>query len=192
MNSIPLSSDEKSLLLSLARRSIELAVNQHTLPRLDMDLFSPALCEDGAAFVTLTEDGELRGCIGTLEPYQPLVQDVCEHAAAAALEDYRFLPVRPEEVDRLEIEISRLTTPAPLPYESPQELLQKLHPGIDGVILRDGARRATFLPQVWEDVPDPAHFLSHLCMKMGAPANLWQKKILQVSVYEVEEFKEEK
>jgi len=191
MNTNPLSFDEKRLLLQLARRSIELAVNQHSLPQLDMDEFSPALCEDGAAFVTLTEEGELRGCIGALEPYQPLVQDVCEHAAAAALEDYRFLPVRPEEVSHLKIEISRLTTPVPLPYEQPAELLRKLRPGIDGVILRDGIRRATFLPQVWEDVPNPADFLAHLCMKMGAPANLWQKKVLQVSVYTVEEFKEE-
>jgi AmmeMemoRadiSam system protein A len=192
MNSIPLTSDEKSLLLNLARRSIELAVNQQPHLQLKMDVFSPALCEDGAAFVTLTENGELRGCIGALEPYQPLVQDVCEHAAAAALEDYRFLPVRPEEVEHLEIEISRLTSPVPLPYDQPGDLLHKLRPGIDGVILKDGARRATFLPQVWEDVPNPAEFLSHLCMKMGAPANLWQKKLLQVSIYEVEEFKEEK
>jgi AmmeMemoRadiSam system protein A len=191
MSAEPLTPQEKILLLKLARQSIELAVNQQPLPGLDWDELPPSLCEDGAAFVTLTEGGELRGCIGALEPYQPLVQDVCEHAAAAALEDYRFLPVQPEEVSRLGIEISRLTTPVPLPYETPADLLARLRPGRDGVILQDGSRRATFLPQVWEDVPSPADFLSHLCMKMGAPANLWQKKKLQVRIYEVEEFKEQ-
>jgi len=191
MNTLPLTSEEKHLLLKLARQSIELAVNGHPLPILKLDEFSPPLQENGAAFVTLTEEGELRGCIGALEPFQPLVQDVCEHAAAAALEDFRFYPVRPQEVNRLEIEISRLTPQVPLPYERPEELARLLRPGIDGVVLRDGSHRATFLPQVWEKVENPAEFLSQLCLKMGVSANYWQKKVLQVSIYQVEEFKEE-
>ncbi len=192
MTTIPLTREEKYLLLTLARQSIELAVAHCPLPRLRLEEFAQALREDGASFVTLTEHGELRGCIGALEAYQPLVQDVCEHAVAAALEDYRFTPVRPGEVEALEIEISRLTPPVPLTYEQPQDLERLLRPGIDGVILRDGPRRATFLPQVWEKVEDPAEFLGHLCLKMGAPPNLWQRKILTVSTYQVEEFKEEK
>ena len=93
MNPNPtLSQDEKHILLSLARQSIELAVNQLPLPELDLESYSPLLRENGASFVTLTEGGELRGCIGALEPYQPLVQDVCEHAVSAAMEDYRFHP----------------------------------------------------------------------------------------------------
>jgi len=191
MTTLPLTSEEKHLLLKLARQSIELAVNGLPLTILKLAEFSPTLQENGAAFVTLTEGGELRGCIGALEPFQPLVQDVCEHAAAAAQEDFRFSPVRPQEVNRIEIEISRLTPQVPLPYERPEELARLLRPGIDGVVLRDGSRRATFLPQVWEKVEDPAEFLSHLCMKMGVPANYWQKKVLQVSIYQVEEFQEE-
>ncbi len=192
MTTNPLTLEERHLLLQLARQSIELAVDHCPLPRLNLEDFTQALREDGASFVTLTEGGELRGCIGALEAYQPLVQDVCEHAAAAALEDYRFQPVRQGEVDALEIEISRLTQPVPLDYEHPQDLPCLLRPGIDGVVLRDGPRRATFLPQVWEKVNSPEEFLGHLCLKMGAPFNLWQRKILTVSTYQVEEFKEEK
>ncbi len=192
MTTDPLTLEEKHLLLNLARQSIQLAVNRCPLPRLNLDEYSQALRAEGASFVTLTEYGELRGCIGALEAYQPLVQDVCEHAAAAALEDYRFQPVRPDEVERLEIEISRLTSPVPLAYELPQDLPSLIRPGIDGVVLRDGLYRSTFLPQVWEKVSGPEEFLAHLCMKMGAPPNLWKRKILNVSTYQVEEFREEK
>lgn len=186
----PLNEAEKLILLKLARHSIELAVRRRLLPQLKLEDYSPALQAEGASFVTLTIDGDLRGCIGALEAYQPLVQDVCEHAAAAALEDYRFPPVTSAEVDTLEIEISRLTAPQVLAYEQPLELLKKLRPGVDGVILRDGIRRATFLPQVWEKVPDTGEFLTHLCLKMGASGNLWQRKVLQVFTYQVEEFRE--
>ncbi len=127
-----------------------------------------------------------------MEAYQPLVEDVREHAAGAALQDYRFPPLEPGELDWLEIEISRLTSPQPLPYNTSDELVKKLRPGIDGVILRDGLHRATFLPQVWEKLPDPAVFLDHLCAKMGASSNLWRYKPLQVYIYQVEEFHEER
>lgn len=186
----PLTGAEKQILLRLAREVIERAVNQKPLPTLKLEDYTPALVENGASFVTLTEDGELRGCIGALEPYQPLVQDVCEHAAAAALEDYRFQPVTPREVLRLKIEISRLTPPLPFNYTKPEELLAGLRPHTDGVIVRDGTRRATFLPQVWEKLPDPQSFLENLCEKMGASYNLWQRKPLQVFTYQVEEFHE--
>ena len=191
MTTIPLTKEEKGLLLKLARRSIELTVTGHRLPVLNLAEYSLPLQERGASFVTLTENSELRGCIGALEAYQPLVQDVCEHAADAAMEDPRFQPVRPREVSLLKIEISRLTPQVPLPYERPEDLPRLLRPGIDGVVVRDGMHRATFLPQVWEKVESPAEFLSHLCLKMGAPPNYWQKKVLQVSIYQVEEFEEE-
>lgn len=190
MTYAPLTDDEKKILLTLARQSIEAAVHKRNLPRLNLKAYTPALRENGASFVTLTLGGELRGCIGALEAYQPLVQDVCEHAAAAALEDYRFAQVAPGEIPLLEIEISRLSQAQPLDYNHPQELLERLRPGVDGVILRDGARRATFLPQVWEKVPDARDFLTQLCYKMGAPGILWQQKILQVFTYQVEEFHE--
>jgi len=190
MISNPLDDDERLTLLKLARQSIERAVNRQPPLQLILDKYSLRLQEIGASFVTLTEDGELRGCIGALEAYQPLVQDVCEHAAAAALEDYRFPPVQPEEVSRLCIEISRLTTPQPLTYGSPSQLPTLLRPKIDGVILRDGFRRATFLPQVWEKLPDPEEFLGHLCQKMGASPDLWQRRKLEILTYQVEEFHE--
>jgi AmmeMemoRadiSam system protein A len=187
---IKLSENERRLLLALARQSIELAVNRLLLPDLDVATYGDKLWQTGASFVTLTESGMLRGCIGALEAYQPLVEDVREHAIAAALQDYRFPNVRPEEVERLHIEISRLTPAEKLDYENSEDLLAKLKPGIDGVVLRDGMMRSTFLPQVWESLPDRVDFLDHLCQKMGAPGNLWRKKKLDVSIYHVEEFHE--
>ena len=181
-----LSSEEKETLLNVARQSLELGLRGKKLPRLETD--SPLLQADGATFVTLTVNGKLRGCIGALEPYQPLINDVREHALAAAQKDFRFNPVRPEELDQIEIEISRLTKPVPLEYDDALDLLKKLRPGVDGVVIKDGQRRATFLPQVWEQLPDPKVFLSELCAKMGVPSNAWQRKKLDVLVYQVEEF----
>jgi AmmeMemoRadiSam system protein A len=134
--------------------------------------------------------GNLRGCIGALEPYQSLAEDVREHAVAAALQDYRFPPVQASELAGIEIEVSRLTAPVPLEYKDAGDLPSKLRPGVDGVILRDGFRRATFLPQVWEKIPDPDEFLANLCYKMGAAPDTWRKKKLEVLVYQVEEFHE--
>lgn len=185
-----LSNQDRQILLKLARQFIQLAVEKKRLPVLDLSSFSPDLQRNGASFVTLTEAGELRGCIGTLEPYQPLVQDVCEHAVAAALQDYRFPPLQPFEVPLIKIEISRLTLPQPIEYTNPMDLPGLLRPGVDGVILKDGIHKATFLPQVWEQLPDPYDFLSHLCQKMGVSPGLWQRKVLSVSIYEVEEFHE--
>lgn len=186
----PLSVEDKQTLLHIARQTLELGVLKKPLPPLQLDSLSPALRENGASFVTLTKNGVLRGCIGTLEAYQPLAEDVREHTLDAALRDYRFPPVEPSETSKIKIEISRLTQPQPLTYEDVQDLLQRLRPGIDGVVLRDGFRKATFLPQVWEKLPDPVTFLNHLCEKMGAAPDLWRKKHLQVATYQVEEFHE--
>jgi len=182
--------EERQYLLRLARQSLEQGVRGEGLPRLDLTALPSRLRELGASFVTLTVRGNLRGCIGALEPYQSLAEDVCEHAAAAALEDYRFSPVRPDELADINIEISRLTLPQLLKYERPEELPSRLRPGVDGVILRDGIRRATFLPQVWEKIPDPEAFLNNLCWKMGASNDLWKHKQLEVQIYQVEEFHE--
>jgi len=186
----PLNDAEKQVLLQVARQALENAANRSPLLPLNLEDYPLRLREDCATFVTLTVGGELRGCIGALEAYQPLVQDVCEHAAAAALEDYRFYPVRPEEVDAIKIEISCLTDPQPLHYEHPEDLPGLLQAGVDGVVLRDGHSKATFLPQVWERVSTPQDFLNHLCQKMGAEKSLWRKKLLQVSTYQVLEFSE--
>ncbi len=185
-----LTPDEKQYLLNLARQSLEKGVRGEELPEIDVSTLPSRLREFGASFVTLTQDGNLRGCIGALEPYQSLAEDVREHAVAAALDDYRFRPVQPDELPSIQIEISRLTIPVSLEYNCPEDITQHLQPGIDGVILRDGIRRATFLPQVWEKIGDPDMFLNQLCMKMGAPPYTWRNKKLIVETYQVEEFHE--
>lgn len=185
-----LTETEKEILLKLARAALEKAVRGENLPPLNLSTLTPDLRSEGASFVTLTIHGQLRGCIGALEPYQPLAADVLEHAVAAALEDTRFPPVTPRELPQIHLEISRLTRPQPLQYNDAKDLLSKLRPGLDGVILRDGYHRATFLPQVWEQLPDKEEFLSHLCQKMGASPSAWRSKHLEVQTYQVEEFHE--
>jgi AMMECR1 domain-containing protein len=165
-----LTDNDRLFLLSLARQSIENCVHGDPLPTLEVSTLSPLLRDQGACFVTLTYRGTLRGCVGALEPYQSLVEDVREHAVAAAFQDYRFPPVQANEIK--------------------DDLPRILRPSVDGVVIRDGARRATFLPQVWEKIPDPDEFLEQLCMKMGAPADLWRRKKLDVMTYQVEEFHE--
>lgn len=185
-----LSDTERSLLLSLARQSIENCINNRPLPKLDPSQLTLRLQQEGASFVTLTIKGYLRGCVGALEPYQSLADDVREHAIAAAFQDYRFPPVQPAEIRDIQIEISYLTKPVKMNYEDSAELIGRLRPNIDGVVLRDGMRRATFLPQVWEKIPDAEEFLDQLCMKMGSPPDLWRRKKLEVFTYQVEEFHE--
>lgn len=185
-----LTEKDKTILLKEARQVIELAVKKMNLPELHLANYSSILQQKGAAFVTLTENGQLRGCIGTLEAYQPLILDVRAHAIDAALEDYRFPPVQSSELSKIRIEISRLTPPHPFEYREPEDLINGLRKGVDGVILRDGFHRATFLPQVWEQLPNPEDFLSHLCAKMGSDPSLWKTKRLDVQIYQVEEFSE--
>ncbi len=185
-----LTPEEKQYLLQLARHSLERGVRGEGLPEIDAAALPARLSSYGASFVTLTVRGNLRGCIGALEPYQSLAEDVREHAVAAALDDYRFRPVQPEELPDIKIEISRLTIPVQLEYDCPEDITNHLRPGIDGVILRDGIRRATFLPQVWEKIDDADSFLDQLCMKMGVPPYTWRNKKLSVETYQVEEFHE--
>ena len=183
--------EEQNILLRLARKAMERGVRGEDLPPLDLAALPPNLLEQGSCFVTLTIDGQLRGCIGSLEPYQPLAEDAREHAMAAALRDPRFPPVTENELGGINIEISRLTPPVPLEYQDANDLLSRLRPYVDGVIVRDGPhQRATFLPQVWEKIPRPADFLDNLCYKMGAQADLWRTKHLDVLTYLVEEFHE--
>ena len=182
--------EEQKTLLRIAREAIEHAVRGEKPARLNPSILTPALLEEGASFVTLTIHGQLRGCIGALEAYQPLADDVREHAIAAALEDPRFPQVREDELSRIQIEVSRLTRPVPLEYKDAEDLLSKLRPHMDGVILKDGFRRATFLPQVWEKIPNTSDFLENICYKMGARGDLWQSKHLDVFIYQVQEFHE--
>lgn len=185
-----LTDGEKKILLRLAREAMECGVRGKKLLPMDKNSLTQNLLEHGASFVTLMINNNLRGCVGALEAHQPLADDVREHALAAALEDPRFRPVEESELSRIKLEISRLTAPRLLEYSSSEELLAKLRPHVDGVVLRDDYRRATFLPQVWEKIPNPVNFLDQLCTKMGTKPNLWRELKLQVYVYQVEEFRE--
>ena len=184
--------EEQQILLRLAREAIERGVQGEKLSALDETSLPLKLREKGTSFITLTHHGELRGCIGALEPYQSLAEDVREHAVAAALKDPRFPAVTGYELNGIQIEVSRLMRPVPLDYKDANDLLSKLRPHVDGVILRDPVtgRRGTFLPQVWEKISDPADFLNNLCFKMGISENTWRSRHLEVLTYEVEEFHE--
>jgi uncharacterized protein len=183
--------EDQTILLVLAREVMERGVKGQELPPLDLASLSESLREEGSSFVTLISHGQLRGCIGSLDAYQPLAEDVREHAVAAALKDPRFPPVREDELSGIQIEVSRLTRPISLEYKDANHLLSKLRPHIDGVILCDDSHhRATFLPQVWEELPDPAEFLNNLCYKMGLQLDLWRHYRFHVLTYQVEEFHE--
>jgi AmmeMemoRadiSam system protein A len=130
----------------------------------------------------------LRGCTGVLVARTPLVNEVIQTAAQTALQDPRYLPVTPDEADSLDIEISVLTPTQPLLLANPEELPDMIRPGIDGVMLSKDARRATFLPQVWERIPNPVDFLNMLCRKMGFPSNEWRFPGMIAEVYQVEQF----
>jgi AmmeMemoRadiSam system protein A len=186
-----LTPEEQRTLIRLAREAIECGLKGEKLLPLDESSLSGRLREQGASFVTLTLHGELRGCIGALEPYQPLAEDVREHAVAAALQDPRFPPVQLGELNGIRIEISRLTHPMPLEYADADELVSKLHPHVDGIILSDATgRRATFLPQVWAKLRTPEEFLDNLCYKMSIDPQSWRTNHFEVLVYQVEEFHE--
>jgi len=156
-------------LLTLARNAIAARLGLAHSPADDC----PELHEMGATFVTLTEHGNLRGCIGSLEAYRTLAQDVHENALAAAFRDPRFKPLSAEELPITCVEVSLLTPAEPLNFTSEADALAQLRPEIDGVIFTAGRRRSTFLPQVWEQLPAPVVFMAHLKQKAGLPANYW-------------------
>lgn len=147
----------------------------------------------GASFVTLTSGrapgGALRGCIGSLEARRPLREDVEANAVAAALHDPRFAPLSARELDDTVVEVSVVSAPAALPVADEAELLARLRPGVDGVVLSACGRRATFLPQVWEQLPDPADFLARLRRKAGLPADYWGRDVV-VETYTVTAWQE--
>lgn len=176
------------VLLEIARESLAEAFGVGE--RSPRSRTEPWLTEPGATFVTLMEDGELRGCVGTLEPHRPLAEDVASNARAAAFRDTRFPPLAREELPRLDIEVSLLGPAVPLAFSSQAEALSKLRPFRDGVILDYRGARATFLPQVWEQLPDPVRFLAHLKHKAGLPLDFWSPEI-RLSTYEVTKWEEQ-
>lgn len=131
-----------------------------------------------ASFVTLHLDGNLRGCIGTLDAHRPLIEDVRANAVAAAFQDPRFEPLSADEYEDVQIEVSILSEPEPMHARSQAIACSRLRPGVDGVVLKFGQHKATFLPQVWSQLPEAESFLAHLKMKAGLPADFWDPQIL--------------
>lgn len=175
---IQLSSTDQQILLKIARQSIAYGlqhgkhgvVNAQNLPML---LLNPA-----ATFVTLLVGDKLRGCIGSIKPRQSLADDVAYNAFLAAFKDTRFLPLRPEELQMIHIDISILSEPEPIDFDSEAELLEKIRVGIDGLILQDNEYRGLFLPSVWEHVPEKQAFLQQLKRKAGLPMDYWSDSIV--------------
>lgn len=176
-SSIKLNADERERLLSIARQSIKQGlVNGETL-NLDLSLFSGTLVDPLGVFVTLTQAGELRGCIGSLKASEPLVQSVASSAFNAAFRDRRFPVLSAGELNHTEIEISILSELQSMSVENREELLKQLRPGIDGLLFEDGAYRSTFLPQVWEKLSNQKDFLQQLMKKAGLPSDYWSENI---------------
>ncbi len=139
-------------------------------------------------FVTLHLDGQLRGCMGSLESDEPVVKGVKQNALNAAFNDPRFSPLSVDEFARVDVEVSVLSPPVPLSPKTPQEIVRKIVPARDGVVIQKGGARATFLPQVWEQLPGVSEFLSHLCIKAGLAPDEWTRPGLDVSTYRVQHF----
>jgi AmmeMemoRadiSam system protein A len=180
-----MSEDRGGVLLAIARAELSRAFG---MPH-DADESFNWLQEPGATFVTLTQNGNLRGCIGTLEAHRTLLDDVKENALAAAFHDPRFPPLRQDELPHTAVEVSLLSPPQPMSFRDEQDVLAQLRPGVDGVILQFAHYRSTFLPQVWEQLPDAHVFMAHLKQKAGLPGNYWSPEF-RLARYTVEKWKE--
>lgn len=182
---------QKKFLLQLARHAIAYYLETKQLLKINQNQIDLELKQERGVFVTLTLYGRLRGCIGHIQAIQPLYLDVIENAVNAAFEDPRFYPLTAEELKSIKIEISVLSKAQILKYTSLQELFKQLKPERDGVILRKGALSATYLPQVWEEIPEKEDFLSSLCLKAGLSGQEWKTSKLEIKTYQVEKFEEE-
>ena len=172
-------------LLQTARGALEQAFGRAQ----PADVAHADLDRPGATFVTLTQCGELRGCIGTLEAHRALRRDVEENARNAALRDPRFAPLTAAELGVTRVEVSLLSAPAPFPITGEDDLLRRMQPGIDGIVLAFRGRRATFLPQVWESLPEPGAFIAALKRKAGLAAGFWDDEI-RIARYTAAKFRE--
>ena len=184
-----LTPSDQAFLLNLARHEIT-AMLKSGVDLKRPDSLSSAVFENRGCFVTLHQNQALRGCIGTIEPEQPLIDNVSENAANAAFRDPRFSPVTLEELAAIDIEISVLSQPVGLIFEDGEDLKRQLKPGIHGVILSRDWHRSTFLPQVWEQLPEKEMFLRHLCQKGGMGGDCWKSTDTKVAVYTASYFSE--
>lgn len=185
-----LTEEEGKYLLSVARQTIEERLAGQKEEGESETFQSPKFHEKRGTFVTLTENGALRGCIGHIIPQESMIEGIRENAINAAFRDPRFPPLSEVEWKRVQVEISILTDPIPLDYTDAVDLLNRLRPGIDGLIIKKGFNQATFLPQVWEQLPDKEEFLRHLCLKAGLDMDAWKNDKLEVFVYQVQAFEE--
>jgi len=188
MAPMSLSDPHRKLLLELAKDSIAHGLKTGEPLKPELSHYPPELLVKRATFVTLERNHQLRGCIGMLEAVRPLVEDVAENAFLAAFRDHRFSALEVDEFDDLELHISILSRAEPLTFDSEQALIDQLRPGIDGLILEEGYQRGTFLPSVWESLPEPRQFLRHLKQKAGLFPDYWSDT-LKVSRYSTEMFK---
>lgn len=182
-----LSERNRQLLRDLAYDSIRHGLETGSALEVNAADYPEDLQAMRATFVTLHHNKQLRGCIGILKPVRPLAEDVAHNAWAAAFTDPRFAPLAAAELEDLDIHISILGTPEDMHFRSEQELLEQIRPGTDGLILEDGYRKGTFLPSVWESLPNAPEFLNHLKRKAGLPPNHWSDTV-RVQRYTVEEF----
>lgn len=191
---VALSEMEQTFLLRLARRQLEAVLAGEPEISVEATGLSANLKREGACFVTLYKNGALRGCIiDTFYPHEPLYRNVLRNVLLAATADERFPPVTLDELEAIRIEISVLNTLRALSFAGSEDLVKKLTPGKDGVVLTTSSGRSTYLPQVWEVFPDPAEFLSRLCEKQGAAADCWKSNPRpQVETYRVLHFGEVK
>lgn len=172
-------------LLALARAAIARRFGVGETPAV----VAEALRQPGASFVTLTQNGQLRGCIGSLEAWRPLAEDVSENAVNAAFRDPRFSPLDAAELARTRVEVSLLSTAEPINFASEADALAQLRPDIDGLIFESNGRRSTFLPQVWEQLPEPSQFMAHLKQKAGFSPDFWSPDV-KLWRYDVMKWKE--
>ena len=175
------------ILLPIARAAISCALN---VPCAANET-APWLAEPGASFVTLTQNGELRGCIGTLQAHRPLLSDVKSNAVSAALRDPRFMPMSVDELDNTSVEISLLSPTTAMDVRGEADALAQMRPNVDGIVFEYGSYRSTFLPQVWEDLAQPRLFLAMLRRKAGLPDDFWEEGV-KLSRYTVTKWREER
>lgn len=183
------SNDDKKLILDLAKASIQYGLEHGQPIAVTLGNYPAYLQDQRACFVTLEINHKLRGCIGSLEAHRPLMEDIAENAYAAAFRDPRFNPVTEQEFPNLQYHISVLNPPEPMTFTDEEDLLKQIRPGIDGLVLSDKGYRGTFLPSVWESLPGPREFLTHLKQKAGLPMNYWSNSIT-IERYTVESIEE--
>jgi len=187
-----ISEDDGRLLLKLAREGIlqEFEKNGNDLISMIPEESKDSLKQNRGVFVSLHQNGGLKGCIGIIEPVKPLCEGVIDNAKHAAFHDTRFIPLSFEDLKDTKIEVSILTSPENLEYRDGRDLINKIRPDIDGVIIRKNTHSATFLPQVWKQLKNPESFLRQLCMKAGLGPDEWKTGDLHVSTYQVQLFEE--